>query len=390
MAANITVAPKVSRNPASSPSNDHHIGHPPTAFRNPWPSAGEKAGISALLSARFGSDRSFVPVPQGPNGTRSEELVKVVKPDFGADKKDKLRATWLGHASVLVEFPAATGAERGIRVLFDPVFSERTSPSKHFGPKRYSRTPCTLDDLPDVDVICISHNHYDHLDYDTISHLQSKSKGRIHFFAPLGNKSWFKQHIHCDDDKATELDWWDSCNVVADGIGSINLTCTPAQHTSGRTPFDAGQTLWSSWVATSETKKFYFAGDTAYQAVNTPAPCPAFKEVGDVLGPFDMAFLPIGLYSPEHLLGKVHVTPEQSLSIHHDVKSRLSIGMHYGTFRGGISGQYEDVREPPRRWREAATKNGIWCGGGIEGDGSSADSITGGAGLCDFGETITV
>jgi N-acyl-phosphatidylethanolamine-hydrolysing phospholipase D len=386
MAANITVTPRPSRNPATSPSKDHHIGRPPTAFRNPWPSAGEKPGIGAFLSARFGSERNFVPVPQGPNGTRSEELVRVVTPGFGADKKDKLRATWMGHASVLVEFPAASRAERGVRVLFDPVFSERTSPSNWFGPKRYSPTPCILEEIPEVDIICISHNHYDHLDYDTITRL--KSKGRVHFFAALGNKSWFKQHIHCRDDQVTELDWWDSCDISVDGVGTIKMTCTPAQHTSGRTPFDAGQTLWCSWAVESDTKKFYFAGDTAYQALGTPAPCPAFKDIGEVLGPFDMSFLPIGLYSPEHLLGKVHVTPEQSLRIHQDIRSKLSIGMHYGTFRGGISGQYEDVREPPRRWREVAAKNDMWCGGGVEGEGAPVDTDHEGVGLCHIGETV--
>jgi L-ascorbate metabolism protein UlaG (beta-lactamase superfamily) len=388
MTTNIKVTPKPSRGPTNAPSKDHHVGNPPTSFHNPWPSAGEKAGLGALLSARFGSERNFVPVPQGPNGTRSEELVKVVKPDFGAEKKDKLRATWLGHASVLVEFPAATGAERGIRVLFDPVFSERTSPSTWFGPKRYSPTPCTLDELPQVDVVCISHNHYDHLDHATITQL--KARGQVHFFAALGNKAWFTQHILCKDDEVTELDWWGSCEVAVDGIGSITLTCTPAQHTSGRTPFDAGQTLWSSWVAENDTKKFYFAGDTAYQAVDTPAPCPAFKDIGELLGPFDMSFLPIGLYSPAHLLGKVHATPEQSLRIHQDIRSRTSIGMHYGTFRGGISGQYEDVREPPRRWREVAIKHDIWRGGGVEGNGDPADTSIEGVGLCHLGETVAV
>jgi N-acyl-phosphatidylethanolamine-hydrolysing phospholipase D len=386
MPANVRVTSRpLSKHP---PSKDHHVGSPPASFRNPWPSAGEKAGLGALLSARFGSERNFVPVPQGPGSARSEELVKVVKPDFAVDKKDKLRATWIGHASVLVEFPAAAEVERGVRVLFDPVFSERTSPSTWFGPKRYSPTPCTIDELPEVDIICISHNHYDHLDYDTVTQL--KRKGQVHFFAALGNKSWFKQHIHCQDDEVTELDWWESCDISVDGIGSVTLTCTPAQHTSGRTPLDAGQTLWCSWAAESDSKKFYFAGDTAYQAVNTPAPCPAFKEIGENLGPFDMSFLPIGLYAPEHLLGKVHATPEQSLRIHQDIQSKLSIGMHYGTFRGGISGQYEDVREPPRRWREVAIKNDIWCGGGVEGSGGSVNSSVEGVGLCNIGETVAL
>jgi len=331
-----------------------------------------------------------VPVPQGPNGTRSEELVKVVRPDFGSDRKHKLRATWIGHASVLVEFPVQSGAERGLRVLFDPVFSERTSPFTWFGPKRYSPTPCTLDELPEVDVVCISHDHYDHLDYATVSRLQQKGRGRVHFFVGLGIKTWFKQHIHCQDEEVTELDWWDSCDVVVEDVGRVSLTCTPTQHTSGRTPFDAGQTLWCSWAIEGLDNKMYFSGDTAYQAVGTPSPCPVFKQIGEALGPFDIAFLGIGLYSPPSLLGNVHSTPEQSICIHQDIRSKLSIGMHYGTVRGGVSGQYEDVREPPKRWREAALQSGIWSGGGVEGGGGPVDCEKQGVGLCHIGETVAV
>lgn len=390
MTPRITVTQTESRNPDSTPSKQHHIGQPPTHFKNPWPSAGEAHGFREVLSTRFGKERNFVPVPQGPDGTRSEELVKIVKPDFGADKGDKLRATWIGHASVLVEFPAAAGAERGVRVLFDPVFADRTSPFSWLGPKRYSPTPCTLEELPDVDVVCISHNHYDHLDNDAVSRLHTKSQGRIHFFAGLGNKSWFMQHVNCRDHEVTDSDWWDSYRVKVEGVGEVNITCTPTQHFSGRTPFDSGQTLWCSFVAEAAGKKLYFSGDTAYQAVNTPTPCPVFKEIGEVFGPFDLAFLPIGLYSPPSFMSNVHATPEQSVCIHKDIKSKLSIGMHYGTVRGGLSGQYEDVREPPQRWREAATKEGFWRGGGITGDGGPVDCDNEGVGLCNIGETVAV
>lgn len=258
------------------------------------------------------------------------------------------------------------------------------------GPKRYSPTPCTLEELPDVDIVCISHNHYDHLDHSTVSYLRKKSQGRVHFFVGLGSKSWFKQHVQCQESEVTETDWWDSCDVCVKDVGNITLTCAPTQHFSRRTPFDGAQTLWCSWVAESSTKKLYFSGDTAYQAVDTPAPCPAFKEIGENLGPFDMAFLPIGLYSPPKMMGSVHATPEQSLCIHADIKSKLSIGMHYGTVRGGISAQYEDVREPPKRWREAASKAGVWRGGGVEGDGDPIDVGSEGVGLCHIGETVAV
>ena len=390
MVTRITVTPRTLPNLEYTPSKDHHIGNPPTAFKNPWPSSGISHSLRDIFSTRFGSDRNLVPVPQGPNGTRSKELVRIVKPDFGANQGDRLRATWIGHASVLVEFPAAEGAPRGVRVLFDPVFSERTSPSNLFGPKRYSPLPCTLEELPEPDIVCISHNHYDHLDHATISQLHRRSLGQIHFFAALGNKDWFQQHVPCKEDEVTELDWWESCSVKVEGIGSINLTCTPTQHTSRRSLRDGNRGLWCSYALEGAGKKLYFSGDTAYQAAEAPSPCPAFEEIGKTLGPFDLSFLPIGLYSPPSFMGNVHATPEQSIRIHQDIRSKLSIGMHYGTFRGGISAHYEDVREPPLRWRKAALKEDIWCGGGIAGDGSEVDYTKEGVGLCHIGETVAV
>ena len=134
----------------------------------------------------------------------------------------------------------------------------------------------------------------------------------------------------------------------------------------------------------------FFAGDTAYQSPDSPSPCPAFVNIGNTIGPFDLATVPIGLMTPQSFMGSVHATPEQSLRIHKEVKSKLSIGMHYGTVRGGISAHYEDVRDPPRRWREAAEKEDLWSGGGIEGGGSAVDISKGGVGLLDIGETVAV
>lgn len=347
-----------------------------------------------MFKMRFGNhpERNFIPVPAGPNGTRSEELVKVLKPTWGADQKDNLRATWIGHASWLVETPVAKGAERGIRVLFDPVFSDRTSPFSFAGPKRYTPTPCTLDELPDVDIIIISHSHYDHLDIVTVKPLYDQRNGPLHFFVPLGVRQWFLEHVGCSDNEVTEQDWWQARQATVDGLGSIELTCCPAQHTSGRTIWDHDKTLWCSWaMKTLESdKNLYFAGDTAYQLLGTSSPCPAFSQIGQTFGPFDLALLPIGLYSPIKFSSAVHVHPEQTLEIHKAVRSKLSLGMHYGTVRGGLSAVFEPVTDPPRRWREAAEKEGIWCGGGVEGDGAAVDVGKGGAGLCHVGETVAV
>jgi N-acyl-phosphatidylethanolamine-hydrolysing phospholipase D len=386
----ITITSLPSKDPEPITPPAHWVtGNPPTSFKNPWPSFGQRHGLVDIFKTRFSPNRNFVPVPE----TR-DELVTVRKPDWGRSLtawQNGLKATWLGHAGFLLETacsaPSLTEGHdakeqqesRGVRILIDAVFSDRTSPFTFFGPKRYTPTPCELEELPDVDLVVISHNHYDHLDLATITHVYKKQKAQgkeIHFVAALGNKQWFLDAgIGITADEVTECDWWDSRRIDVEGIGSINLTCTPAQHTSGRTPFDAGQTLWSSWVIddVQSSKKVFFSGDTAYKATTAESACPAFKQIGQVFGGFDLAMLPIGLYSPEWLMSNVHCCPEDSLEIHKDIQSRKTIGMHYGTVRGGISGQYEDVREPPRRWMECCEKQGRW---GTE------------CGLCDVGETV--
>lgn len=397
-------------------SKDHHIGNPPTHFRNPWPSFHPHGGLD-LLRTRFGSSRNFVPVPD----TR-EELVAVRQPTWGHDNSangPKLKATWIGHASWLIETPApenVTSDQKtgGLTILFDPVFSDRTSPFKWLGPKRYSPIPCSVADLPPVDVVIISHNHYDHLDSDTIAALHAKS-AHTHYLCPLGNKSWFIGS-GIPEDRVTELDWWDRVLVTNPRGDQTQVVCTPAQHTSARTPFDKDSTLWASWTvlalsteriltntstATTITpldglpanekpenisQRLFFAGDTGYRSVKSANPtpeeerdaprCPAFKEIGQDLGPFDLALLPIGLYLPRNFMSSVHCAPEDSVCVHQDIRSKRSIGMHYGTFRGGLSREYEDVREPPRRWRSECEKAGLrW---GVDAD------------LCDIGETVVV
>lgn len=378
-------------NPDPKTAKAHHVGSPPSGhFKNPWPSS-KGITFGSAFQTKFGSnpEKNQVPVPQGPDGARSEELVKVRNPDWGQDKPDRLRATWIGHASFLVETPVMNGASRGVRLLFDPVFSERTSPVGFLGPKRYTPVPCSIDELPEVDIVCISHNHYDHLDIHTVTELQRIRKDKIHFVAGLNTKPWFKAHV-CPAGQATDLDWWQACEIDIEGFGSVKLTCLPCQHASRRSISDGDKALWCSWVLEAGGKKVYFAGDTAYQAVDTPSPCPAFVQIGETLGPFDMAMLPIGLFKPQAFMGGVHSSPEQSLEIHKEVRSKLSLGMHYGTFRGGISQAYEDVREPPRRWREAAEKEGLWLGGGVEGTGQPIDVQREGVGLCDIGETVAV
>ena len=299
-----------------------------------------------------------------------------------------MKATWIGHASFLVETAKAKGASRGVRILCDGVFSERTSPVQFMGPKRYTPTPCTLDELPEVDVVITSHNHYDHLDHATIMYLHTKRKDQIHFLCGLGNAAWFRS-CGIAASQITELDWWDGVELDVPDVGSVTLTCTPSQHFSGRGVRDHGHTLWCSWAIEESApgfRKLYFSGDTGYRSITSNnlsleeedkfPHCPAFAEIGERYGPFDLALLPIGLCTPRTFMSPVHANPSDSIRIHKDVKSKKSIGMHYGTVRGGISQEYEDVRDPPRWWKEAAEREGVkW---GVE------------AGLLDIGETVVV
>ena len=335
----------------------HHVGSPPTSFVNPWPSFHQQSPFQ--LFKTYATNRDFKPVPS------RDKLVAIQKPDWGVGK-DGLKVTWIGHASFLIETPTVAGASRGVRVLCDPVFSERTSPVSWAGPKRYTPTPCTIDDLPEIDVVIISHDHYDHMDSDTLLRIYKRRQASVHFLVGSGNAARL-QGFGIDQISITELDWWEAAHIDITGVDRINMTCTPSQHFSGRGILDHGSTLWCSWVLQTNSQKLFFAGDTGYRYVpkdanETDMPCcPAFKEIGESLGPFDLSLLPIGLYSPRHLLSPVHCTPEDAVCLHNDLKSRKSIGMHYGTVRGGISQYFEEVTEPPKRFQEACEKEGkVW------------------------------
>jgi N-acyl-phosphatidylethanolamine-hydrolysing phospholipase D len=195
--------------------------------------------------------------------------VPVHAPTFLPSREtNTLRATWLGHACYYVEFPG------GLRVLFDPVFTHRCSPFSWLGPARYTEPPCHIDDIPFIDVVVISHNHYDHLSLPTINKIRAKHPN-VHFFAPLGNKKWFNASgIH----NMTELDWWETRDVklspmekkpqvsdnpfsdASDADITATIGCLPCQHMTARTPFDRMETLWGSWSIESGGKKIWFGG----------------------------------------------------------------------------------------------------------------------------------
>ncbi|RMZ66983.1 N-acyl-phosphatidylethanolamine-hydrolyzing phospholipase D [Pyrenophora seminiperda CCB06] len=369
----------------------HHVGSPPTSFKNPWPSY-KSNGIVSAIRTRFTTPKNFVPVPTDRVG-----LVKVCKPDFSlaTTTPTGLKATWIGHASFLIETPAsADSSSRGMRILLDPVWSDRVGPYGLVGPVRFTPPPCSIDELPDIDAVAISHDHYDHLDLETLRKLNDKQHGDLRFFCGLGVKAVLVGlGVGIRAHQVDELDWWDGVTVSKPGVASVELVCTPAQHRSGRSPWSFDQTLWCSWVvkapsasAKDNDKSLFFAGDTGYCTVSSNdefshhsaphPPCPAFKHIGELHGPFDLALLPIGCFKPRAVLSPQHACPEDSLAIHRDVKSRKSIGMHFGTFRGAYSAEFEPVTEPSERWREGAEKDGLEWGKEV--------------GLCDIGESVVV
>ena len=246
------------------------------------------------------------------DGQREPETPPTINqlgPDsFSAPPPDGLRITWLGHASALIEIDGQT-------ILTDPIMSERSSPFSWAGPERFYPSPISVKDLPYLDAVLISHDHYDHLDHDTIVALQDKTQA---FLVPLGVgahlESW-----GIAPEKIIVLDWWESVSLTDD----FHLISTPARHFSGRGLTNRNSTLWCSWAITGPRHRVFFGGDTGY--------FPGFSEIGQRLGPFDMTLLPVGAYGDKW--PDIHMNPEDALLAHWDLQGELFIPIHWGTFK---------------------------------------------------------
>ncbi len=263
--------------------------------------------------------------------TRTADLPRVEN-DGSALKSNRTDATvtWVGHSTLLIQLD-------GVTILTDPQWSERASPVTFAGPKRLMSPGVSFEQLPTVDLVVISHDHYDHLDVDTVQRL-----ARTHhplFLVPLGLKAWFAD---IGITEVEEMDWWESRQVHG-----LTVTCLPAQHFSGRSLWDRNRRLWSAWALAGGTKRVFFAGDTGYY--------PVFKEIGVRLGPFDLAAIPIGAYSPASMMKMTHITPEEALQVFADVQGQYFVAMHWGTF----DMTDEAIEEPPLRLEAEANRLGL-------------------------------
>ena len=245
----------------------------------------------------------------GSDKQRPRGEVPVVTPVGGLPAAD-LAVTWYGHSSAVIELD-------GYRILADPVWSDRCSPSRALGPQRLHRVPAPLEALPAIDAVIISHDHYDHLDIDTVKQLARMQ--RSIFYVPLGIGAHLR-YWGIPDERIVELDWGQSAQ-----LDQLSLACTPARHFSGRF-LTRNTTLWSSWALLGPRHRVFFGGDTGYSVT--------FPGTGTEYGPFDMTLMPIGAYHPGW--PDIHMNPAEAVRAHRDVTDAgrgLFVPIHWGTFR---------------------------------------------------------
>jgi N-acyl-phosphatidylethanolamine-hydrolysing phospholipase D len=309
----------------AQPLTDRPWHHTASGFRNPPGSpvrGGDFGDWTGFWFRRFGDGER----PTMPAG-------HVLPPDavaLGLHRQPAADSlTWLGHASFLIRLDGRT-------ILTDPFLSRHASPVPPFGPERFAPRALAPAQLPPIDLLLLSHNHYDHLDLPTIEALPARE--RIQAVVPLRLGHYFTSRGF---GRVRELDWHDQVEVAG-----INVTGLPALHFSKRTLFDRNETLWGGYAVHSSRRRIYFAGDTGYG--------PVFNALGHNGRPFELALLPIGAYEPRLLMKAVHVNPEEAVQIARELNARRIVAMHWGT----IQLADEPAFEPPGRFRAAARAAG--------------------------------
>jgi L-ascorbate metabolism protein UlaG (beta-lactamase superfamily) len=303
--------------PYYDPAKPHRAAE---GFRNNYPHA-EKGGFW-----RWQWERLRDGLPQRPEGGYRFDTAR---PELAANPS----ITWVGHATVLLRVG-------GMSLLTDPHFSERASPISFLGPKRVVPPVPALHELPHIDAVVISHNHYDHLDQDSVARLAAQPGGSPRFFVPLGLKDWFTRR---GVDDVVELDWWESRE-----FRGLKIDFVPVQHWSKRTLADENQSLWGGWVIRHPELSFFFAGDSGYSR--------DFTDIRARFGGFDLAAIPIGAYAPRWFMQIMHLDPAEAVRVHQDVNARRSVAIHWGTFENLTD---ESLDEPPLRLAQERKKAGL-------------------------------
>lgn len=308
----------------------HH--DPAGGYRNPWMEADDQRGLFHILRWRWERIRSSLP-PDPPPSAFPLASSGIQMPS--ASSKE-IVLTWVGHATVLIQIG-------GLNALTDPVWSERASPFQWAGPRRLAPPGVRFDQLPPIDAVVLSHDHYDHLDEPTVRRIHRRWGARTAWITPLGYRRWLgRRGVR----NVRELDWWESAEVEAES-GAIRVTALPAQHWTKRGPFRTRERLWASFHLEGGGRSVYFGGDSGYFS--------GYREIGERRGPFDAAILPIGAYDPRWFMAPQHMNPEEAVQAHLDLRGDVFVAAHWGTFRLTD----EDMLEPPERVRAA------WDGAGL-------------------------
>jgi len=295
--------------------------------------------LAELLRWRWdASRRGLPPRPAEPIPTQAPD-VGFIHANAGAAQVPAV--TWIGHATVLAQFG-------GISLLTDPIFSERASPLSFAGPKREQPPGVALHALPAIDVVLVSHNHYDHLDLPSCRALAAQPGGGPLFVVPLGLKAWFEARGIA---RVVELDWWQG-----HAVHGLEIVLVPARHWSARGLTDRMKTLWGGFAVFAPDCQLFFAGDTAYSR--------DFADIRERFaerqqpgqgGGFDLALIPIGAYEPRWFMRNQHVNVEEALKIHADLGAKRSLGVHWGTFELTD----EALDEPPRQLARQRAAQGL-------------------------------
>jgi len=304
---------------------------PDGSFRNPWPDSEPRGWRDVLRWTLQRRRQQLTATP--PRGSFPVATPGIVYPRAS---DTTFAATWIGHSTVLLQLG-------GLNVLTDPVFSQRAFPVQWAGPRRIMDAALALDGLPPLDVVLLSHNHYDHLDKPAVRRI-ARAHPRATWVVPLGLgayiRSWGVREI-------VELDWWQETV-----IDTLRVTATPARHFSARRLGDRNKTLWCGFAFETKGARVFFAGDTAYH--------PEFTTVGARCGPFDFVMIPIGAYDPRWFMHVVHTDPEEAVQIYQDLiaphpgtRRPLMLGIHWGTFRLTDEPMDEPPRRTAARWRDA-------------------------------------
>jgi L-ascorbate metabolism protein UlaG (beta-lactamase superfamily) len=298
------------------PPSDHFDGH---RFFNP----DAPAGRTFKDFLRWQRTRQRAQWPSWVENRAQPQLPSALDPG-------QFALTFINHITFLLQF-------RGLNILTDPVYSQRASPFRSLGPKRVREPGLPFDQLPPIHLVLITHNHYDHLDIETLLRLEEAHSPR--FITSLGNRAFLREFgLRTADD----LDWWQS--LEANGA---TITLTPAQHWSSRRPRNRNRTLWGGFMARASGQLVYFAGDTGY--------CRHFRAIRERFGRVDVALLPIGAYEPRRFMRDQHMNPDDAVRAHVDLDAKISVGTHFGCFQLTD----EAIDDPPRELAAARERHGV-------------------------------